>query len=112
MDYSNMAFPKPKDIEKETEAVHIYPDGREVCQTDNAAGRAEYRRRLEVCWDVQDGHCAICHLPMRLEEATVDHIRLRKMGASERDDRLHNIAAVHARCNGERGSKRHGYYAQ
>ena len=110
MDYSDFQFPKPSDIEQEPAWHHIYPDGREVLNLLTAEGRAEKERRIDIAWDSQDGDCAICQLPLKRSEATWDHIAPRRMGGGFRDDRQFNIAAVHGRCNGERGSKRRGYH--
>jgi 5-methylcytosine-specific restriction endonuclease McrA len=92
-------------IKQTTPSLYIYPDGREVCR-DNQKGKAEYRwRKLEALYR-QKGLCAICHQNLPTMLATMDHIKPRKMGASERDDRQENIRAVHALCNSEKGSKR------
>ena len=85
--------------------VWIYPDGREVCQ-NTAAGRALYRFRRRIAWYLQNGICAICHEPVSMVQATTDHIKPRKMGGSERDDRQENLAAVHWWCNSKKGSQR------
>jgi hypothetical protein len=92
-----------------TPALIKYPDGREVCR-ETPEGREEYRRRLRESWEEQGKLCAICYLKMPLREATPDHKQPRRMGAGFRDDRQENIAAVHGRCNTDRGSKREGYY--
>jgi 5-methylcytosine-specific restriction endonuclease McrA len=104
------AFPKPSQIKKKPEAVKVFRDGREVCNQLTKPGRDEYARRRRLVFDQQKGICAICHLPIRLEDLTCDHIKPRKSGGSETDDRIENLAAVHWKCNIERGSKRSGYY--
>jgi hypothetical protein len=89
------------------------PGGREVCNK-NAAGRREYRHRVQVMHERQGGLCAICWRPLRLEQATFDHENGRGMGGGKRDDRivvdgqLQN-AAVHGLCNSNRGSSRTPY---
>ncbi len=85
--------------------VWIYPDGRQVCQ-NNPSGQNEYRTRRRIAWTLQNGICTICHKRMNWEQATTDHIKPRKMGGSERDDRQENLAAVHWWCNSAKGSRR------
>jgi 5-methylcytosine-specific restriction endonuclease McrA len=85
--------------------VRYYPDSREVCQ-DTAAGRREYKRRLDEAWHRQEATCGICKRTLVWAEATVDHIQPRGMGGARRDDRQENIQAVHAVCNSLKGSKR------
>ena len=109
MDFSDLEFPKPGDLEQPAPWHTIYPDGREVLNLLTAEGRAEKERRIDIAWDVQDGDCAICGMPLKRSEATWDHIEPRGMGGGRRDDRQHNIAAVHGRCNSEKGSQRRGY---
>lgn len=53
------------------------------------------------------GKCLICNGPIAFdsetgEGATVEHIRARGRGGT---DELVNLAAVHARCNGEKGRR-------
>jgi len=91
-------------------AVKVMKDGREICDQLTKAGRDEYMRRKRVAWEDQKGICAICHLRLNWGDTTADHIKPRKSGGSERDDRQENLAAVHWTCNTERGSKRSGYY--
>jgi hypothetical protein len=108
---SGLAFPKPKDTKKPPKpAVKVMKDGREICDQLTKAGRDEYERRKRKAWEDQKRICSICHLPLRWSDCTADHIKLRKMGGSERDDRQENIAAAHAVCNCQRGSKRSGFY--
>lgn len=112
MDTSDFAFPKPQDVAREPEPVHVFPDGREVCNFLTTSGRSEYRRRLTVAWKLQRGMCGICHGYVRLGDASADHVLTRGMGGGRRDDRQENIRATHLWCNSERGSKRKGYYGQ
>lgn len=113
------AFPKPKDQKRKPkylcdDGVFRYPDGREVCKLDCKKGMDEYIRRKRVAWEGQKVNgvsiCPLCHLRLNWGDATVDHKRPRGMGGGSRDDRQSNIAAVHGRCNTERGSRRSGYY--
>jgi 5-methylcytosine-specific restriction endonuclease McrA len=103
-------FPKPKDIKKVPEAVRVFRDGREVCNQLTKAGRDEYIRRKREAWEDQKGICAICHLRLNWADTTADHIKTRGMGGGKRDDSQKNLAAVHWKCNVERGSKQSGYY--
>ena len=103
-------FPKPKDIKKAPVAVRVFKDGREACNLLCKAGSDEYQRRKRVAWEAQGRLCGICKLPLRWADSTVDHIKPRKSGGSERDDRQENIAAAHAICNSQRGSRRSGFY--
>lgn len=101
-----MACPKPSQVLRASEdAFRTLSDGRQIC-SDTRAGRIEYAHRRWVAWKAQKFRCALCHRPLRFEEATSDHIRPRKMGAGERDDRQANIQAVCTRCNGLKGSRR------
>jgi hypothetical protein len=92
-------------IRTTTAALFIYPDGREVCRP-NTAGKAEYRLRRSLAWNLQKGLCGICHLPVSLEAAVTDHKEPRGMGGARRDDRQANIRATHHMCNMEKGSRR------
>lgn len=103
-----MAFPKPKDLKGKPEPIKFYPGGREVLNLLTAVGKRVYQNRVRIAWFKQKGLCAICGNPLYLVEATADHIKPRKMGASERDDRQENIQAVHGLCNSQKGSKREG----
>ena len=87
------------------EDVHVYPDGREVCQPTDK-GTVEYRRRALVAWRAQGGRCALCGRPLRLQQSTVDHIQPRGMGGARRDDRQENLQVTCWPCNYEKGSKR------
>lgn len=88
-------------------AVRRYWDGREVCQ-DNAAGRREYSRRVEVMVLRQERRCCLCNRKLALLEATFEHQRRRGMGAAFRDDRIEKDGlewngAAHWICNGLKG---------
>jgi len=104
------AFPKPSQIKKPPVAVRTFRDGREVCNLLCKAGADEYQRRKRVAWEKQGKICGICSLPLAWKDTTCDHIKPRKSGGSERDDRQENLAAVHWVCNAQRGSKRSGFY--
>lgn len=90
-----------------------YPDGREVC-TKSERGREEYRYRIIQMVMRQHGRCKWCNQALMIHDATFDHEQGRGMGGGRRDDRLidkdgHEInAAIHMRCNIEKGSRR-GY---
>ena len=87
------AFPKPKDIKHVTEAVRVYPDGREVC-SNTFHGRQEYRRRVLAMLERQVGRCCLeAYAPMcpgSLSEngATFEHEGGRGAGGGKRDDRV------------------------
>lgn len=110
-----LAFPKPKDRKlTRVEAVVQYPDGRQVC-TDSAAGRREYRRRVQLMWAIQKGKCGLQIHPecqkypwIPVEEATFDHGEPRGMGAARRDDRpfVNGNCAACGLCNAMKGSRR------
>jgi hypothetical protein len=106
------AFPKPKDVKRKREAVHVFPDGRETC-SESGAGLKEYRDRLLLMCDRQGWLCRVCGESMALTGASFDHEDGRGMNGSHRDDRIVKDGkpyngAVHLKCNGEKGSKR-GY---
>jgi len=88
-----------------------YDDGREVCQ-ENTAGRREYRRRTLAMRDRQGELCARCGEWMSEADTTFDHENGR--GGGKRDDRIEvdgerQNAALHGKCNHEKGSKREPY---
>lgn len=106
------AFPKPKDMRRKREAVHVFPDGREVCQ-NSVAGKLEYRARTIKRAQEQAWLCRICFLPMNILDVTLDHEDGRGMNGSHRDDRIFRDGkpyngAVHLHCNLSKASKR-GY---
>jgi hypothetical protein len=70
-------------------AVRRYrSDGREVCQ-ENAAGKREYLRRVQIMVQRQSFRCGDCNRRLSLFQATFDHWPIkRKMGAAFRDDRI------------------------
>jgi len=90
-------FPKPKDTrpqETENRAFRTMSDGREVCfnhpLTGTSEGRAEYKRRLALMLERQNGICCLavhlncCAGPLRLKDATWEH----EAGRKFRDDRI------------------------
>lgn len=101
-------YPRPSQIKKEPEVEHVFRDGRTKLNQLTKAGRDEYQRRKRVAWEAQGRLCSICKKPLRWSDATVDHKSPRGMGAGSIDDRQENIAAAHATCNCEKGSKRIG----
>jgi hypothetical protein len=119
MDFSGFTFPKPSDIERAPEDVHVFPDGREVCNKMTVAGRREYRRRVGEMLHRQKGQCclvgyvATCPGALLLAEATFEHENGR--GGGKRDDRTQLPdgtwinGAAHSQCNHEKGSRRWKY---
>ena len=91
--------------------VRKYPDGREVCQ-DNQAGRVEYKRRVNVMLQRQNFKCCLCSDPINSYNATFEHRCPRGMAGARRDDRIEDEnglpmnGAAHWQCNVEKGSKR------
>ena len=101
---------KPKDMKKKPKPYFKeYPDGRLVIDLKTRQGREMRDGITARAWNRQGGLCGICHRYVCLLEAVGDHIRPRKMGGSERDDRECNIQAVHPICNGLKSSKRDFY---
>ena len=93
--------------------VRIFSDGREICE-NTKPGRDVYKSRREAMSERQGGLCALCALPMRPYDTTFDHERTRGMGGANRDDRIEvdgvwQNAAVHFRCNADKGSQRREY---
>jgi hypothetical protein len=83
-------------------AVRVYPDGRQVC-VDSVAGWREYKRRVSVMLQRQEGRCCLCGKPLALGNATFEHQRRRGMGAAWRNDNPDVNGAAHWTCNSERG---------
>jgi len=119
-----IAYPKPKDAPKrEKPAIHIMPDGREICArgTDSRgqAGQAEYKRRVKLMWERQEGICCLygfleeCHGKLDLRDATFEHEHGRTSG--KRDDRIvlpdgrWINGAAHSTCNFLKGSRKIPY---
>ena len=63
-------------------------DGREIC-LQNAAGRAEKKRRLGIAWRDQNGICPRCNLEVRLVDAQFEKQEFQE-GVANR--------AIHKRC--------------
>jgi hypothetical protein len=112
-----MTFPTEKD-KRQPEAVQVFAGGREVCNRMAAAGKKEYRRRVAVMLERQEGRCCLCYKPLRLELATFEHEHGRGMGGGIRDDRTQwpdgtwiNGAACWE-CNAAKGSRRGTYNAR
>lgn len=88
-----------------------YREGREICLVETAEGDRQYKSRTQQMVDRQDGLCAICGLWM--VDITFDHEVPR--GAGHQNDALTwpdgrwRNAAVDARCNTHKGSKRYGW---
>lgn len=85
-------------------------DGREICNR-NAAGTAEYKRRVAEMAERQGDRCAACHWPFdgHLGPPTFEHQDGRTAGHRderiEKDGKWYN-AALHGVCNGLKGSRR------
>jgi hypothetical protein len=77
-------------------------DGREQC-LDTPDGWKEYKRRVALMLERQEGKCGLCGKRLYLVDATFDHSRRRGMHASRRDDRVSNGVAAHWLCNVEKG---------
>lgn len=90
--------------------VMTYPDGREVCQMNTAAGKREYKERTRKMCIRQGFLDAITGQHMHTWEATFDHQAGRTVG--KRDDRIivdgewHN-AALGLQSNMQKGSRRY-----
>lgn len=92
-------------------SVKTYDGGREVCNTRTRKGRIEYRSRVALMWERQDGLCCICGQWLHLYESTFEHQDGRGMNGGHRDDRIEKDGkpyngVAHYRCNAEKGSKR------
>lgn len=111
-----LAFPKPKDAAKAPcEAFKVMPDGREICDLNTSAGRAEYKCKVErmrlrqygIC--CLEGHAPMCPGGLRKEDATFEHENGR--GGGKRDDReilpdgTWINGAAHAVCNAWKASR-------
>ena len=114
------AFPKPKQVLPPPDAVRVYRSGREVCNRMTAEGAREYKRRIKVMWERQNGICCLfghiseCPGPLSLKEATFEHEDGRGNGGGNRDDRIEvngkwRNGAAHLGCNGIKGSRRIKY---
>jgi hypothetical protein len=113
------AFPKPKDVYRETPAVIYYPDGREVCNIRTTAGTVEYKKRVSLMVQRQKDICCLygfCpHCPQVLTGyvSTFEHENGR--GGGKRDDRIELPdgrwinGAAHVVCNQWKGSRRIKY---
>lgn len=121
MDFSELAFPRPGDIKREPEAVHVYADGREIINRLIAAGRRIWNDRLEEMRLRQGERCCLegyipqCPGHLRAQEATWEHETPKGHGGGRRDDRIvlpdgrRINGASHYLCNGLKGSRRIEY---
>jgi hypothetical protein len=112
-----VAFPKPSDIARAPEPVRVMRDGREVINKMLSDGRNEYRRRIAVMLERQEGICCLygwcpdCHGALTLAESTFEHEDGRGMGGAVRDDRIELPdgtlinGAAHYECNSWKGSR-------
>lgn len=115
INYNSLAFPKPGDMAREP--VHIYPNGREVCDINTRAGYAEYRSRVLTMLERQSGHCCLegyapgCPGHCEASDATFEHEWGRGFGGGKRDDRIILPSgiwingAAHQICNAWKGSR-------
>ena len=101
--------PNPKPAKRKPEPV----DSTTVVCPPTPTGRREYLRRIIEMVDRQRNACAICELPLIYLEATFDHEAGRGMGGGRRNDLIEHEdgswmnAALHARCNAEKASRRY-----
>ena len=115
------AFPKPKDVYRETPAVVYYPDGREVCCRLTAAGKREYKRRVAMMVERQEGVCCLYGIapccPGSLDGYIPSFEHENGRGGGKRDDRIEMDGrwingAAHVVCNAWKGSRRIPYNIQ
>jgi hypothetical protein len=90
-------------IDKSKPGLWVYPDGREVIQR-GAAGRKILNRRWNVAWNDAYGICCLCGDPVRLCDATLEHLKAKGAGGSKHDDRQENLSISHRAGNIRRGS--------
>lgn len=78
-----------------------HPRGyRELCSP------AEYRRRVLLKAEVQQGCCFYCGKEFEdARDIQGDHRRPRSAGGAWRDDSLDNLVACHGECNEAKGSR-------
>lgn len=126
------ADPKPKDRKRpKPEALHVYRDGREVCNLLTKEGHDIYESKKREMHERQNhicclhGHIPTCPGKLRWAEATFDHEIPRGYDGAKRDDRivievkqkdgtvkikwLNGVA--HPQCNVAKGSRRINYNA-
>jgi len=113
----NLAYPKPKDRPRSrfSIAVRMCRDGREICNQQIQAGKAEYRWRTLDMLERQGGRCCLCQKPIRADEATFEHELGRGLGGGHRDDRtalpdgtwINGAACL--TCNSAKGGQRGSY---
>jgi len=98
------------------EAVFVFPDGREVCNTKTTVGKLEYKSRTYQMLERQGMRCAICYSSLGYIWSQFDHQAGRGSGGGHRDDRIvvdgqwHNAALCHS-CNTQKGSRRYEWIA-
>lgn len=91
--------------------VRVYPSGREVCGS-STAGREEYRKLRELCWDRDRGICCLCCRFVSLDQATLEHLNGRGLGGGKRDDRPSACAVACWAGNNAKGSISYKIYMQ
>lgn len=112
------AFPKPKDQKRQHVApVRVFPDGREVCNLETAAGTRMYVERIQLMAKRQgdrcclEGYAPMCPGVMSSNHATFEHEYGRGAGGAKRDDRtelpdgIWINGAAHRACNKWKGSR-------
>lgn len=64
--------------------------------------KSHKQQQLEYLHRKQKGICAICHLPVRLRDANIDHIIPKAQGGR---NHISNYQATHQLCNTEKGDQ-------
>jgi hypothetical protein len=59
------------------------------------------KQKLSIYYK-SDGLCAVCHKKLNIEEATIDHIKPKAKGGSNKEE---NLRIVCLECNGRKGSR-------
>lgn len=97
-------------------AVKTFPDGRQVINLMCPQGFREYRLRVRLMLERQQGVCCLsracpqCPGALRLEDAVFEHQLGRGMGGGKRDDRIERDGkwingACHEQCNRWKSSR-------
>jgi hypothetical protein len=104
----------PRHYEAPKPAVRVYDDGREVCDLSTAAGKAEYKHRVDLMAERQNQVCCLygyikeCLGSLIGYLPTFEHEDGR--GGGKRDDRIEvdgkrKNGAAHCLCNSIKGSR-------
>jgi len=107
---------KKKDLKlfkPEPEHIKIDSEGREKIDRESAAGKAEWRKRIDFVYRRDEGRCKLqldgCESAgnhFRLLTFVIDHRLPKGMGGSTHDDRVENLQLSCWNCNSLKGSKR------